>query len=135
MEKAVFGIGQIPCDLLHPTLVRICGATGEVDAASFQLHDEQQVDGPATNLLRPATNMVGIEREVRCGLLGPRSLLGTAFAAGGATVRISSNWGTSQVKGLGVSGTRSLTSGECPFLYAPDYAGRKYPWETTNKTT
>ena len=43
VQEAVKGIGQIPGDLLHPRLVWIRRASGEVNASSGEFHHEEQV--------------------------------------------------------------------------------------------
>jgi len=40
LEKAVFRIGQIPGNLLHPRFMWIRRAAREMNAAGLQLHDE-----------------------------------------------------------------------------------------------
>ena len=43
IEESVFAVGQFTSDLFHPRLIGTGRATGEVNAARFKFHHEQQV--------------------------------------------------------------------------------------------
>ena len=40
-EKALFGVGQVSCDLCHPVRVRLTRNPRDLHGAGFQLHDEE----------------------------------------------------------------------------------------------
>ena len=40
-EEAVAGVGQVPCELCHPGLVRMTGDPGDLHGAGLELHDEE----------------------------------------------------------------------------------------------
>ena len=43
-EKTILAVGQFEGDRFHPRLIRIGGAARKVDAAGFQLHDEEKIE-------------------------------------------------------------------------------------------
>ena len=61
MQEAVYGIGQVSGDLLHPDCVGIGRTAGEVSTPCLELHDKQQVEGNEA-AFRPNFN----RREINC---------------------------------------------------------------------
>ena len=45
IQEPVLKVRQFAANLLHPVFVRIRCATGDVDSAGLQFHDEQEVEG------------------------------------------------------------------------------------------
>jgi hypothetical protein len=40
-EDAIIGVRQVPCDLIHPTSVRLMCDPGDLHRAGLELHDEE----------------------------------------------------------------------------------------------
>jgi hypothetical protein len=76
-KEAIFHVGQVPGDLLHPRSIWVGCATGEVNAPGSQLHDEEEIERhqPA---LRPHLDCCEVNRrqDVPMGFEkgGPRCL-------------------------------------------------------------
>lgn len=72
LEKAVFAVGQISSNLLHPQVVRTRRESGEAHASRGDLHHEQQVerDEAALGLDSPEAGMVLRSPAGGCGATG-----------------------------------------------------------------
>ena len=44
VEQPVLTVGQVPCDLRHPYVVRIGRTAGEMNSACFPFDHEQQIE-------------------------------------------------------------------------------------------
>ena len=78
LEHAIFGIGQITGDLIHPQPIRGVGNTSHLDAARGDLNEEQNHVAPET---LPGPNLHG--KEIGCDDLFPmlnEELLPGSFA-------------------------------------------------------